>query len=88
MDKAQANPMEAIDAAHILEMATLHGARALGIDSEVGSIEVGKAADLVAVRLMTEPVYNPISHLVYVGTNGYMARWTQRSVGAEKAETV
>lgn len=51
-----------------LAMATLHGAKAMGLDKEIGSIEPGKAADLVAVNLesyLTQPIYNPISHLAY-----------------------
>ncbi len=49
-------------------MATLNGARALGLAAKTGSLEPGKAADIVAVDFgqpETEPVYNPISQLVY-----------------------
>ena len=52
----------------ILEMATLNGARALGLDRVVGSLEVGKAADMAAVdlaQLETQPLYNPVSQLAY-----------------------
>lgn len=58
----------ALPASRVLEMATLGGARALGLDALIGSIEVGKAADLAAVDLSSpelQPVYNPISQLVY-----------------------
>lgn len=58
----------ALPAATALEMATLGGARALGLDELIGSIEPGKAADLVAVDLSgpeTQPVHNPLSQLVY-----------------------
>ena len=58
----------ALPAARTLRMATLNGARALGLDREIGSLEVGKAADIVAVDLSqpeTEPVDHPISQLVY-----------------------
>ncbi|CAN1498355.1 MAG: TRZ/ATZ family hydrolase [Sulfuritalea sp.] len=51
-----------------LAMATIHGAKALGLDHKIGSIEVAKLADLTAVRLddiATAPYYDPISHLVY-----------------------
>ena len=51
-----------------LHMATLAGARALGIDGETGSLVKGKAADFIAVDLgdvATQPVYNPISQVVY-----------------------
>jgi 5-methylthioadenosine/S-adenosylhomocysteine deaminase len=49
-------------------MATLNGARALGIDERTGSLEPGKCADLIAVDLdhpHTQPVYDPISTLAY-----------------------
>ncbi len=58
----------ALPAMQALRMATLNGARALGMDEETGSLEIGKAADIVAVDLNrpeTQPVYNPVSQLVY-----------------------
>lgn len=58
----------AMPAAQALECATLAGARALGLDSSIGSIEVGKQADLSAFCLSdadTQPCFDPISHLVY-----------------------
>lgn len=58
----------ALPAQQALHMATLGGARALGIDDRVGSLEPGKRADMIAVDLTgpeTQPLYNPISQLVY-----------------------
>jgi 5-methylthioadenosine/S-adenosylhomocysteine deaminase len=52
-----------------LEMATLGGARALGLDARIGSLRPGKEADLVAVDLSAGaalPCYDPVSHLVHV----------------------
>lgn len=62
------NP-QAAPAARSLSMATIQGARALGLDDTIGSVEVGKSADLIAVDLSdvgTTPIHNVISHLVYV----------------------
>jgi len=66
--KAVAGDASAVPAAAALRMATLNGARALGLEELLGSLVPGKAADLVAVDLGgidTQPVYNPVSHLVY-----------------------
>lgn len=66
--KAVAADAQALPAQAALRAATLNGARALGIDALVGSIEPGKAADLVAVEMRAPelaPVYDPISQLVY-----------------------
>jgi 5-methylthioadenosine/S-adenosylhomocysteine deaminase len=57
-----------LDAHTLLRMATLNGAAALGLDSRVGSILPGKAADLCAIRLdsvETSPCFCPASHLIY-----------------------
>ena len=58
----------ALPASQALAMATINGARALGLEERIGSLEVGKQADLIAVDLggpETQPLYNPISQLVY-----------------------
>jgi 5-methylthioadenosine/S-adenosylhomocysteine deaminase len=58
----------ALPAARALEAATLGGARALGLEAQIGSLEPGKWADLTAVNLGgldTQPVFDPVSHLVY-----------------------
>lgn len=58
----------ALPAATALEMATINGARAMGLERSIGSLEVGKLADLIAVDLSqpeTQPLYNPLSQLVY-----------------------
>ncbi|NWC10840.1 TRZ/ATZ family hydrolase [Pseudomonas agarici] len=66
--KAVAGSASALDAHRALRMATLNGARALGQESEIGTLEVGKAADIVAFDLSgltQQPVYDPVSTLVY-----------------------
>ncbi len=67
--KGQSGDATAISAHQVLEMATINGAKALNLDDKIGSIEIGKLADLTAVRLSdieTQPCFDPISHLVYV----------------------
>ncbi|MGV8844089.1 MAG: TRZ/ATZ family hydrolase [Pseudomonas sp.] len=69
--KAVAGSASALDVHRALRMATLNGARALGMEDEIGSLEVGKAADLVAFDLSglaQQPVYNPVSQLIYAST--------------------
>jgi 5-methylthioadenosine/S-adenosylhomocysteine deaminase len=66
--KGVAGNASALPAAQALSMATINGARALGLEQETGSLEIGKSADLVAVdlgRLQSQPLYHPISQLVY-----------------------
>jgi 5-methylthioadenosine/S-adenosylhomocysteine deaminase len=65
---ATRNP-QAVPATTALAMATIDGARALGLDAKIGSLEVGKRADLIVVAMdgaRQTPMYNPVSHLVYV----------------------
>ena len=71
--KAVARNAEAIPAHTALRLATLGGARALGLDTRIGSIEPGKRADLAAVRLAGPelvPIFDPVSHLVYCAGRG------------------
>jgi 5-methylthioadenosine/S-adenosylhomocysteine deaminase len=66
--KAAAGDASALPAAAALRMATLNGARALGLEEEIGSLRCGKSADVVAVYLgdiESRPVYHPVSQLVY-----------------------
>lgn len=66
--KAVAGSATALDAHRALRMATLNGARAMGLDDHTGSLEVGKFADLVAFDLSglaQQPIYDPVSQLIY-----------------------
>jgi 5-methylthioadenosine/S-adenosylhomocysteine deaminase len=59
----------AVPAMTALELATLGGARALGMERDLGSLEAGKKADVIVVRMnraRQTPVYDPVSHVVYV----------------------
>jgi len=69
--KGVANDASALDVRHALRMATINGARALGIAEQAGSLETGKSADIVALDLQalnTQPVYNAISQLVFAAS--------------------
>ncbi|CDZ93141.1 MULTISPECIES: TRZ/ATZ family hydrolase [Pseudomonadaceae] len=68
--KAVAGSATALDAHRALRMATLNGARALGLEDHTGSLELGKFADMVAfdlTRLAQQPIYDPVSQLIYSG---------------------
>lgn len=57
-----------MDAVTVLKMATIQGAKALGLDNITGSLEIGKNADVIVMDTRKPhlvPVYNPVSHLVY-----------------------
>jgi len=61
----------ALNATQALRMATINGAKALGIDDFTGSLAPGKYADIIAIdfsSLEMQPVYNPVAHVVYSAT--------------------
>jgi 5-methylthioadenosine/S-adenosylhomocysteine deaminase len=69
--KVQANNAAAVTAAQAFTLATLGGAQAAGIGAVTGSVEIGKAADLIAVSLDApglQPLFDPISHFVYAAS--------------------
>ncbi|MDB0047256.1 TRZ/ATZ family hydrolase [Porticoccaceae bacterium] len=66
--KAVADDASVLDAHAALRMATINGAKALGWDDQIGSLEAGKSADMIAVEISSlsqKPLYNPASQLVY-----------------------
>jgi len=68
LHKAKSLDPTVMDAATVLKMATIMGARALGLDPVIGSLETGKKADLIIVdtnKPHLTPMYNPVSHMVY-----------------------
>jgi 5-methylthioadenosine/S-adenosylhomocysteine deaminase len=59
---------ELLPAEKVFRLSTIEAAQALGLDDKIGSLEIGKAADLVLIRLDQPhlvPLYNIFSHLVY-----------------------
>ncbi|MFA5626843.1 MAG: TRZ/ATZ family hydrolase [Thiohalomonadaceae bacterium] len=69
--KGVAGDASALPAFSALQMATINGARALGLEHVTGSLQAGKAADIIAVRLdeiETQPLYHPVSQLVYAAS--------------------
>ena len=57
-----------MDAVTILKMATIEGAKSLGLQDITGSLEIGKKADVIIIdthKPHLVPVYNPVSHIVY-----------------------
>jgi 5-methylthioadenosine/S-adenosylhomocysteine deaminase len=68
LHKLQSKDPRVVSARVAVEMATIGGARVLGREKELGSIEAGKLADLIIVRMdqpRQTPMYDPVSHLVY-----------------------
>jgi 5-methylthioadenosine/S-adenosylhomocysteine deaminase len=73
---AREDPL-AMTAEQVLEMATINGAHAIGMGDRIGSLEVGKRADIVVMALdnvFVTPVHDPISSIVYAAL-GSEARW-------------
>ena len=71
LGKAVAGDASAIPAMTALRMATINGAKALGLDACCGSLSVGKAADVIAIdlaHLETQPLYCPVSQIVYAAS--------------------
>lgn len=84
----------AVPAATALRMATINGAAALGLDAQIGSLTIGKQADVTAVRIAdieTLPMYDPVSHLVHAAGREHVSDvWVagQRVVDAGRLTTV
>jgi 5-methylthioadenosine/S-adenosylhomocysteine deaminase len=68
LHKARSLDPTSMDALTVLKMASIQGARALGLDQFIGSLEAGKKADLIVIdtnKPHLTPMYSPVSHLVY-----------------------
>ena len=75
LGKLAAGDATACPAADVLRMATLGGARSLGLGDRIGSLVPGKSADVAAIDLRgpdTQPVYHPVSQIVYAATRAHV----------------
>lgn len=90
--KEQGGRADAINAHRVLQMATLGGARALGLDADIGSITPGKSADLCAVSfndIALAPCYDPVSHLAYtVGREHVSDVWVAGTMRVENGQLI
>jgi len=100
LQKAISNDATFLPANQIIEIATLGGAKALRKEYEIGSIEVGKKADLICVdvyNLEAQPMYDPFSQLVYsltseqikdVIVNGKIVMIDRKMINVDEAELI
>ncbi len=81
LGKLGANDAAAMPAQQALEMATLNAARALGLDAKIGSLEIGKRADITAINLGApelQPCYQPLSHIAYAAGREHVSHvWVE-----------
>ncbi len=69
--KGVSGKADAVPAETALQIATINGAKALGLADEIGSLEIGKQADITAINLggiESLPIYDPVSQIVYATT--------------------
>ena len=90
--KAKAGDASVVGAHEALRMATLDGAAALGLQDDIGSIDPGKSADLIAVdlsNLETLPCYDPASHLAYAAGREHVTHvWVAGQMRLEARQLV
>ncbi len=88
--KAVSGRANALPAYQALQMATINGARALGIETVTGSLTPGKAADITAVDLSDLnllPCYDPVSHLVYAAGREHVSHvWVNGKMCVENKQ--
>ncbi len=78
LHKLESKDPRTLPAGEVIAMATIEGARVIGLDRQIGSIEPGKHADFIIVGMSSArqtPMYDPLSHLVYT-TRGDDVRTT------------
>ncbi len=88
--KVQSGDATAVSAHQVLAMATINGAKALGLDDKIGSIEIGKLADLTAIKLSNiemQPCFDVVSHLAYVAGREHVSHtWVNGDLKYHKPE--
>lgn len=88
--KGQSGRADALPASQALQMATLNGARALGVGALTGSLVAGKSADITAVNFSSiglAPCYDPISHLVYAAGREHVSHvWVNGKILLDDGE--
>lgn len=92
LSKISTDNPESLNAETVLKMATINGAKALNLDRETGSIEVGKQADIIAVdfnTIETQPCYNPVAQLVYATPRSQVTHvWVNGRILLEKRRLI
>ena len=88
--KITSHRAEILPAHQVLRMATLNSAKALGLENIIGSLTIGKAADITAVKfsdLNLAPCYNPVSHLIYAAGREHVSHvWVNGKMLLENGE--
>lgn len=81
-----------IPAHQALRMATYNGAKALGLEASIGSLEPNKSADMIAIdlsHLIDQPIYDPISHLIYNGCGQKVSHvWVKGKMLVDQGELI
>jgi 5-methylthioadenosine/S-adenosylhomocysteine deaminase len=76
LGKGVANDAQAVKAFSALQMATINGAKALGLEDSIGSLRKGKQADVIAIDLgvlESQPLFDPVSQIIYTANRNQVS---------------